>query len=232
MNTFELSRNWFDWSFENPEKISPNHSALYFFIIEHCNRLGWKEKFGLPTTMTMDAIGIKNYKTYIKTFEDLVEWGFIKVIEKSKNQWSATVIALVKNTKAHTKALSKASLKHVLKQLPKQVQSSVSIDKPINQVTINQITNNNIETDCESEFLKFWELYNKKIDRHNCLNKFKRLTKTEIEQILKTLPDYIKAHSDLKYRKNPLTYLNGKCWNDDIKLIGTLNAPKDSKFVC
>lgn len=131
LNSYELSRNWFDWCFENTDKINSNHTALYFFIIEHCNRLGWKERFGLPTNMTMDALGIKNYKTYAKTFDNLVEWGFIKLIEKSKNQWSATVIALVKNTKANTKALSKASLKHSLKQ----VESIVSIDKPINHIT-------------------------------------------------------------------------------------------------
>jgi hypothetical protein len=130
-NSYELSRNWFDWCFENPDKINCNHTALYFFIIEHCNRLGWKERFGLPTTMTMDALGIKNYKTYSKAFDDLVEWGFIKLIEKSKNQWSATVIALVKNTKANTKALTKATLKHS----QKQVESIVSIDKPNNLIT-------------------------------------------------------------------------------------------------
>jgi hypothetical protein len=81
-NSYELSRNWFDWCFENPEKINANHTAMYFFIIEHCNRLGWKEKFGLPMEMTKDALGISNYRTYSKTFNDLVEWGFIKVIEK------------------------------------------------------------------------------------------------------------------------------------------------------
>ena len=86
MNSYELSRKWFDWCFENPEKISPNHSAMYFFIIEHCNRLGWKSKFGLPMEMTKDAIGMKNYRTYTKTFNDLVEWGFIDVVQKSKNQ--------------------------------------------------------------------------------------------------------------------------------------------------
>lgn len=130
-NSYELSRNWFNWCFENPEKINANHTALYFFIIEHCNRLGWKEKFGLPMEMAKDALGIKNYKTYSKAFNDLVEFGFIKVIEKSKNQYSANIIALVKNTKAHTKALSKATLKHN----QKQVHDIVCIDKPINLLT-------------------------------------------------------------------------------------------------
>ena len=130
-NSYELSRNWFDWCFENPEKINTNHTALYFFIIEHCNRLGWKEKFGLPMEMTKDALGISNYRTYSKTFNDLSDWGFIKVIEKSKNQYSATIIAIVKNTKANTKALSKATQKHDTKQ----GNSIVCIDKPINLIT-------------------------------------------------------------------------------------------------
>ena len=108
MNSYELSRKWFDWCFENPEKISTNHSAMYFFIIEHCNRLGWKSKFGLPMEMTKDAIGMKNYRTYTKTFNDLVEWGFIDIVQKSKNQYSSCIIAIVKNTKATTKALDKA----------------------------------------------------------------------------------------------------------------------------
>ena len=55
MNGYDLSRKFWDWSFENPEKVKPNHSALYFFIIEHCNRLGWKKKFGLPTTMAFEG---------------------------------------------------------------------------------------------------------------------------------------------------------------------------------
>lgn len=139
---YELSRNYFDWSFENPELVYPNMSALYFFIIEHCNRLGWKKKFGLPTEMAKDAIGIKSYKTYINTFRDLEKFGFIEVIEASKNQYSSNIIALVKNTKAHTKALTKAVLKHIPKQVQSTYQSNDSIDKPItyNQepITYNQ----------------------------------------------------------------------------------------------
>ena len=94
MNGYELSRNWFDWSFENPELVSPSHTAIYFFAIEHCNRLGWKDKFGFPSQVAMDAIGIKKHQTFIKHFTDLIDWGFIKLIQKSKNQYSANVISL------------------------------------------------------------------------------------------------------------------------------------------
>ena len=132
MNSYDLSRKWFDWTFENPERINPNHTALYFFIIEHCNRLGWKEKFGLPTTMAKEAIGIRSYNTYINTLNDLVEFGFVKLIEKSKNQYSSNIVALSNFNKAPDKALDKAMIKHGTKQR----ESTDSINK---QETIEQI---------------------------------------------------------------------------------------------
>ena len=134
LNSYDLSRIWFNFCFSNPDKIVPNHSALYFFCIEHCNRLGWKEKFGLPTEMAKEAIGIRSYNTYIKTLTDLVAWGFIILLEKSKNQYSANIIALSNNNKALDKALDKAFIKHALKQGESTQQSIYSIDKPL---TIN-----------------------------------------------------------------------------------------------
>lgn len=131
MNGYELSRIWFDWCFENPEKISPNHSAVYFFAIEHCNRLGWRKKFGFPTEMVKDAIGIKSYNTYIKTLNDLVDWGFIEMIERSKNQYSANIVALSNFNKAVDKALDKAITKHASKHNESTCESIDSIDKPI-----------------------------------------------------------------------------------------------------
>ena len=142
MDVFKLSRNWFNYCFENPEKIKPIHTALYFFIIEHNNRLAWKEKFGLPTEMTKEAIGVKNYRTYTNALNDLAEWGFIIFIERCKNQYSSNIIAIAQNTKAHTKALDKAMYKHSQKHSQKQSKSIVSIDIPYNQEPINQNTFN------------------------------------------------------------------------------------------
>lgn len=140
MNSYELSRKWFDWCFDNASKIRPIHTALFFFIIEHNNRLGWKKEFGLPRDMSMDAIGVKNNRTYSSAFNDLENWGFIKVIERSKNQYSANIISIfgcVKNTPATTSALDEAMLKHLHKQ-------SIGI-APINKP--NNIETNNKDVD-------------------------------------------------------------------------------------
>jgi len=154
---YDLSRDWFDFCYENPEKITPTHTALYFFAIEHCNRLGWKPKFGLPTEMTKEAIGVKSTHTYIKVFNDIVSFGFFKLIEKSKNQYSSNIIALSKNDKALYKALYKAQAKHYTKHEQSTIQSNDTINKLLNIELLNiELINNNI--DLISKNLEKWIL--------------------------------------------------------------------------
>lgn len=162
MNGYELSRNWFDWSFENPELITPTHTAIYFFAIEHCNRLGWKDKFGFPTQMAMDAIGIRKHQTFTKHFTDLVEWGFIGLVQKSKNQYSANIISLKSAMPKNGKALDKAMIKHGAKQSQSTGQSMDSIDK---QETNKQGTINVSERKLKfaSTLEPFQKLYSKQM---------------------------------------------------------------------
>jgi hypothetical protein len=164
---YDLSRQWFDFCFLNPEKVKTNHTALYFFCIEHCNRLGWKDKYGLPTTMAMEALGIKSYNTYKNTLTDLVNWGFIEMVTRSKNQYSANIIALSKNDKALDKALDKAMSKHYTKQSESTIQSIDSIDKPINKEPLNKEQGN-------LSFLKPLILETANIFDVNEINNFKK----------------------------------------------------------
>ena len=195
MNSYDLSRKWFDWCFENTELITPNHTALYFFCIEHCNRLGWKKNFGLPTTMAKEAIGIRSYNTYINTLNDLVAFGFIKMIEKSKNQYSSNIIALSNFNKAVNKALDKAFIKHATKQSESTSESISSIDKQINNKPIKQETSYYREFDhlkiSVEDFEKLVELKN---------------TKEEIDFVL----DKIENYSKNKDYKN--LFLTAKNW--------------------
>lgn len=225
INGYDLSRAWFDWCFENPEKISPNHTALYFFIIEHCNRLGWKKKFGLPTQMAMEAIGIKNWRTYKKTFDDLIDFGFIELLEKSKNQYSANIVAIVNNakapTKAPTKALTKAMQKHIQKQGQKQYKSIVGIDKPL---TLEPITNNHQseieELDPEIisilSFDEFWNLYDYKKGKPKAEKLYAKISEKDRAKIKEHIPKYVLATPDKKFRKHPETFLRNRGWEDEI----------------
>lgn len=219
LTQYELSRQFFDWAFENPHLVKPTHIAVYFFAMEHCNRLGWKEKFGLPTTMSMEAIGIKSYNTYKQSFDDLVEWGFFKVVQKATNQYSAVIIALSKFNKAHNKAYDKALTKHGTKHTTKHSESTQqsidSIDKPI---TNNIITNNNItENQKEILFTDFWKAYQKAEGKIEAEKKWDKLTKQEKEAVMAHVPKYIQQTPDKKFRKHASSYLNQKTFLDEIE---------------
>jgi hypothetical protein len=153
--------------------------------------------------MAMEAVGVKNWRTYSKALTDLVDWGFIDMVQTSKNQYSSNIIAIVKNTKASTKALDKALQKHSTKQS----QSTVSIDKQVNN---EQGTKNSIYA-----FDEFWNDYDLKKDRKKCESKWKSISEAQRDLIKSFIPIY-KAHEpDTKYRKNPYTFLNSEIWNDD-----------------
>ena len=85
------------------------------------------------------------------------------------------------------------------------------------QNRIHTNNNDNNEKEYTEEFERFWDAYGKKLDRVKCFKKWTKLTEPDKEKIFSTLPNYISATPDIKYRKNPLSYLNGECWNDEIQ---------------
>lgn len=69
-------------------------------------------------------------------------------------------------------------------------------------------------------FEDFWALYDKKTGKEKSIQKWAKLKQSEKEQIMQHVPDYVASQPDKTYRKNPETYLNGKCWNDEIIVKG------------
>lgn len=189
MNGYDLTRNWYNYKFDNPSKVRAIHSDLYFYIIDLWNRLGQKKEFGLPTNVTMQLMNIGSYNTYKKTLLDLIDFGFVKLVMDSKNQHSSKIIALSKIDKATDKAT----------------------DTIIEQRTKEQINNEQ----ALARFDIFWDLYSKKEDTKKCRDKFIKLSIGVQEKILQVVPMYIKKTPDKQFRKMPLTWLNGSCWEDD-----------------
>lgn len=188
INSYNLSKAFFDFCFDNPEKISPNHIAIYFFAIEHCNRLGWQKKFGFPSQMTMDAIGIKKHHTYIRYFSDLVDWGFFKLIQKSKNQYSANIISLNNALPKKGTALGKAISKHGEKQTKSIRQSTGRINKLLN-----------LETNKPINYEQFKIMF---LESPTQIESLQRLKKTSLDEVKIKLDEFIDVLSVTNEVKN------------------------------
>ncbi len=138
LNSYTLSRQWFDWAYIGDPRNNTTLGNLYFWIIEKSNRLNWSPQFGLPTDEAMHILGIKNYKTYKKALDTLEEIGFIQIIGRSRNQFTSNTIALVK--------ITKASPTHQIKQTQSIDQSKSEASPKLGEYNKTLETNKNSKT--------------------------------------------------------------------------------------
>lgn len=74
-------------------------------------------------------------------------------------------------------------------------------------------------------FDQFWNEYDKKTDRKKCELKWKSITETQKALIKEHVPKYVLSTPDIQYRKDPKTYLNNECWNNEIIQRGLAKLP-------
>lgn len=99
-----------------------------------------------------------------------------------------------------------------VEQVSTHVEHNSTKEKKRNEKKGNEI---NLSAVALIEFDVFWDKYAKKTDREKSMKAWNKLNGPEREAAMKALPDYIAATPDPKFRKNPLTWLNGKCWKDE-----------------
>jgi hypothetical protein len=140
MNGYNLSRWWFNYSFENKD-AKCQHTAIFLWCIELNNRMGWKSEFGLPTNSTMEGLSIGNKATYLNALKDLHDWGFIEIIKESKNQYQACIIRICSEKCHYENAtpLDSALIQHSTQHSNDIGSSTVPIDKQINKQTKKQV---------------------------------------------------------------------------------------------
>lgn len=86
------------------------------------------------------------------------------------------------------------------------------------------------ENAINDRFDDFWSMYDKKDGLAKCKSKWRKLKESEKDAVFKALPSYILSTPDKQYRKNPLTWLNGEHWNDDIENIKQIATFRPKEF--
>jgi hypothetical protein len=84
-------------------------------------------------------------------------------------------------------------------------------------------------TDSCFTFSDFWDCYDKKVEKAKCERIYAKIPEAKRTAIKESLPDYVKATPDKRFRKNPQTWLNNSCWDDEIVMPGTAGNPKKTQ---
>lgn len=108
MNGYNLAHRFFDWAFSHREDFKPTVSALYFYLIEVCNKLGWKPEFSISSKECMEGMGVSGYNTYKQAFDTLCKHGFVKVLKKGCNSYQANIITLLNFDRVTNEVTDKA----------------------------------------------------------------------------------------------------------------------------
>lgn len=87
---------------------------------------------------------------------------------------------------------------------------------PIDRTVQYNSTSNNNKKEKDILFNEFWDAYDKKIGRGACKKKFLKLDINICEKCVEVAYEYSESTPDIQYRKNPITWLNQECWDDEI----------------
>lgn len=135
LNGYKLTREWFAYAFENPQAFNPTDHGLYFWVMECANANGWKKSFSFGARSAMEVLGIAHYNTYKKSFDKLVEHGFIKVVRKSPNHYQATIISIAECDEVTTELTTR--LTNVVSDKVDNTLTTKVSDTNIKHLTIN-----------------------------------------------------------------------------------------------
>jgi hypothetical protein len=252
---------------ESGDKLSSTDIAIYNALFQVWNSCNFKDELSINRADIMALAKIGSNNTYLKSLNNLQIQGFI-IYKPSHNPLKGSIVNLVNFCTSADKVVSlschssgittdttPAPLHKLYKLLNNKTIETIEanaslVDSMINvwiarekdkQRTGVSSLSENIKLDAElkkEKFEIFWDLYNHKLDRKNCLKNFLQLDLQTIEKIIEVVPLYVKttttdtlASNGLKYRKNPLTWLNRECWNDEIIIKTNFNNTQQSKNI-
>lgn len=162
-----------------------------------------------------DYIGV-NYVNVSRAIKRLSEKGFIEThIPYNGGKRFITVSEKLRVITVEPLAKCKGTISETLTPHYQKAKGTIS-----ETLTDNKEYNKEDNKPYSKDYLfeQFWNDYDKKVNRIKCQQKFDKLTKAEKQKIKSSLPAYIRSTPDKQFRKNPLTYLNNKAWDDEIAI--------------
>jgi hypothetical protein len=192
--------------------FSCTEADLFYELVALCNERNWPTEFQYSNPLLCATLGISE-KSLISARNRLKQAGLLEFTSGHKR--SPTVYRFL-DPDAEI-PLPQVSQSGTQNGSQSGTHSGSQSGTSINKEKTKRKTNPPAAAG-ESEnfpFADFWQAYDKKEDKHKCQQRWNTLTPAERQAALAHVPGYVAATPEKRYRKNPLTYLNGKCWQDE-----------------
>jgi len=187
--------------------------GIYFMLLE---TLREQDEFKYPIEdidLLADEFGTSEQKvrTVVTNYK-------LFSLDKAENFFSIKLLEYLKPYLTMKEQRRQAGLKSGEARRKKALSNdrSTTVQRKMNENEQSKVKKSKVNNTLEKEFDSFWELYQKKEDRKKCFAKWKTLNVKDKELIFLTVSAYVNSTQDRQYRKNPLTWLNGECWNNEI----------------
>lgn len=187
---------------------------LFYELVGICNERGWPTEFQYSNLLLCATIGVSE-KSLISARNRLKQAGLLAFTSGHKR--SPTVYRFL-DPDAPKIPLPQVSKKGSTNDSTNDRESDSTSDSPYKEQTKKKTKTRSPAAAGESEgvaFEDFWERFGKKEDKHKCAQRWAALSRADQSAALTALPAYVAATPDRKFRKNPLTWLNGRCWLDE-----------------
>ena len=197
--------------------FSALEADLFYELVALCNERNWPTEFQYPNHLLCATLSNMAESTLIRARNRLKQAGLLEFTSGHKR--NPTVYCLI-DPDAPTIPLHSASTSASTNASRSDSTSARRSDSCIIKDKTKRKTNTQppAPADAVSEFLSFdafWQAYDKKQDRHKSAQRWEALSPADRQAALDSLPAYVAATPNRKYRKNPLTWLTGRCWLDE-----------------
>jgi hypothetical protein len=224
------------------DDIRHTHIALYNALFLIWNNAMFPEELSVNRQDVMSLAKIGNANTYTKLMKDLHDKKYI-VYKPSHNPLIGSKVTIIRCDKGSDTTSDKSTdissgktsdkgsgasgdtlYKLVNYKTYKLIEDNVSVVEENLEKWLKYETEKVSEEDSIFTFEEFWEMYDNKKSMKPCKQKYSKISEEDRKKIKENLPLYVesttteKTNTDGKrFRKDPKTWLNQECWNDEIK---------------
>lgn len=203
------------WRNEQLAGVSAEACLLAVGLLNHCDDEGYFN--ANPKLVEADVFPLRELSCNTTVLiQELVSIGYINVFSGSDGKTYGHIVSFERHQVINKK---KPSIIKDLCELPYEYGTDtvvVPVGKERNGKGVGKEGNGNDVAD--AAFDDFWNAYDKKVAKPAAEKAWKKIKPDDdlLITILQSARKYVQSTPNKQYRKDPATWLNNQCWNDEI----------------